>query len=49
MSEGHLNRESLRDASTVRLDKVSRILILRETLARQDGSPEELYSREGNA
>jgi hypothetical protein len=47
--EVRLGRASLRDASIVRLDRVSKIFLCEKTLAGQDGSPEGLYNSEGDA
>ena len=44
-----LGRAILRDASTVRLDRVSKIFLCEKALAEKDGSPEGLYNSEGDA
>jgi hypothetical protein len=43
------DRASQRDASTVRLMKSLELFLCEKSLARKDGSPEGLYSREGDA
>jgi hypothetical protein len=47
--KGCLGRESMRDASVVRLNKVSKTLLMWEIHGRKDGLPEGIYSREGDA
>jgi hypothetical protein len=48
-SSGCLEREILRDPSTIILKKISKTLIVQEIMSRKDGSPEGLYIREGDA
>jgi hypothetical protein len=40
---------NMRDASVVRLSGVSENLLVREIFRKKDGSPEGLYSREGDS
>jgi len=47
--EGFLDRESLGDASTIRLGEVSKALLVREILGRQDRFSGGMYNREGDA
>jgi hypothetical protein len=42
-------RESWRDASTIRLEEVSKILLVRESLGKERWITRGMYSREGDA